>query len=92
LTALAKLGDHNAFKELYTQNKEKIFNLTYRYTANQQEAEAAAKTVKQRRFFPYTRTGKRKNVTCTVILSFNLKNRPKAEAAGSGHILYYILR
>lgn len=39
LVALAKLGDHTAFEELYYMNKEKIFNLSYQYTRNMQDAE-----------------------------------------------------
>jgi RNA polymerase sigma-70 factor (ECF subfamily) len=39
LVALAKIGDTTAFEELYTQNKEKIFNLTFQYTRNRQDAE-----------------------------------------------------
>ena len=39
LVGLAKLGDNNAFEELYSQNKEKIFYLTFRYTRCQQDAE-----------------------------------------------------
>lgn len=39
LVTLAKLGDNTAFEKLYTQNKEKIFRLTFQYTRNQQDAE-----------------------------------------------------
>jgi RNA polymerase sigma-70 factor (ECF subfamily) len=39
LVALAKLGDNTAFEELYFLNKEKIFNLSYQYTRNHQDAE-----------------------------------------------------
>ena len=39
LVALAKLGDNTAFKELYTRNKERIFNLVFQYTRNRQDAE-----------------------------------------------------
>lgn len=39
LVALAKMGDPTAFEELFMRNKEKIFNLTYRYTGSRQDAE-----------------------------------------------------
>lgn len=39
LVALAKMGDPTAFEELFMLNKEKIFNLTYRYTGSRQDAE-----------------------------------------------------
>lgn len=39
LAALAQLGDNTACEELFTMNKEKIFNLAYRYTGNFQDAE-----------------------------------------------------
>lgn len=39
LVARAKSGDNTAFEELYIQNKEKIFNLTFHYTRSPQDAE-----------------------------------------------------
>ena len=36
---LAKTGNNNAMKQLYTMNREKIMNLAFRYTRNREDAE-----------------------------------------------------
>jgi RNA polymerase sigma-70 factor, ECF subfamily len=55
LVALAKLGDNTAFEELYLQNKEKIFHLTFRYTRSRQDAEDLLQETFFRAFFSIRR-------------------------------------
>ena len=41
LVAAAKLGDHQAFLELWTRHSRKVFTTTYRVTGNREDAEDA---------------------------------------------------
>jgi len=39
--AAAKLGDHQAFLELWTRHSSRVFKTTYRITGNREDAEDA---------------------------------------------------
>ena len=41
LVAVAKLGDHQAFLELWTRHSRRVFKTTYRITGNREDAEDA---------------------------------------------------
>jgi len=41
LVAVAKLGDHQAFLELWTRHSSRVFKTTYRITGNREDAEDA---------------------------------------------------
>jgi RNA polymerase sigma-70 factor, ECF subfamily len=41
LVAAAKLGDHQAFLELWTRHSSRVFKATYRITGNREDAEDA---------------------------------------------------
>jgi RNA polymerase sigma-70 factor, ECF subfamily len=41
LVAAAKLGDHQAFWELWTRHTSRVFKTTYRITGNREDAEDA---------------------------------------------------
>ena len=63
LVALAKLGDNTAFAELYLQNKEKIFHLTFQYTRSRQDAEDLLQEIFSRAFFSIQRFNARGGAT-----------------------------
>jgi RNA polymerase sigma-70 factor (ECF subfamily) len=68
LVALAKLGDNTAFEKLYTQNKEKIFHLTFQYTCNQQDAEDLLQETFSRAFLSIDQFKGRDNATFSTWL------------------------